>query len=150
MTKMQLWLRERICCCRVVLFLSVRASEHVSSALMRSTLRCRPVRLDKILYVHLPPPEGRGGHPAGPHQKNPIGGGCGCGGCGRQPSLPRLQWSRPGSSGQGSLHLRPLAFKQCSSNVQVNAIKCNNNLYRIALLKPDHLKEQRCRHTCKP
>ncbi len=71
-----------------------------------STMHCRPGRLDKILYVPLPPPEGKGGHPAGPYQEDPSGGGCGCGGCGRQPSLPWLQWSRPGSSGQGSLHLR--------------------------------------------
>ena len=37
-----------------------------------------------------------------------------------------------------------LAFKQCGSDVQANAVKCKSNVHRTVLLKPDHVKEQRC------
>jgi hypothetical protein len=49
-----------LCCILVLSQNSVRTGEHVSSALMKWTMHCRPGRLDKILYVPLPPPEGRG------------------------------------------------------------------------------------------
>ncbi len=71
----------------------------------RWTMQCRPATLVKALRAPLHPPKRRGA--ASFDQKDPLGSGHGCCSCGRQPSLPRLQWSRPGSSGQGSLHMRP-------------------------------------------
>ena len=62
------------------------------------------------------PPEGTGAILQALTKKTLLGGGCGCGSCGHQPSLPGLYWGGPGSPGLGSLHLCHQGTQYCMTD----------------------------------